>query len=110
MRNLLKIGFFCSNILSAFVVRNKQYCYTDKNKTLIITKAKMKFDERKLTLYGKIGVGGQGYVYDAEYDGEKCVMKTSHLNDDGRIRREYKFLKHFNYQSDAFGIPKIGPR
>ena len=70
----------------------------------------MKFDETKLTLYGKMGAGGQGCVYDAEYDGEDCVMKTSHQKDDERIKREYKYLKHFNYQSDVVGIPKVGPR
>ena len=70
----------------------------------------MKFDERKLILYGKIGAGGQGCVYDAEYDGEDCVVKTSLQKDDERIRREYKYLKHFNYQYDVVGIPKVGPR
>ena len=72
--------------------------------------AKINFDERLLTLYDKIGVGGQGCVYDAEYDRKDCVMKTSFKEDDRSIKREYKYLKHFNYQSDAIGIPKIGPR
>ena len=72
--------------------------------------ANMKFDERKLILYNKIGTGGQGCVYDAEYDREDCVMKTLHQKNDEHIEREYKYLKHFNYQPDAIGIPKVGPR
>ena len=80
---------------------------TQKSDERSILKKTNFYDTKKLKVGGKLGIGGLGCVFDATYDNQPCVLKSStNRNDDYLIVEEFDLLRLLD-DKKVSGIPNI---